>query len=40
MEYNQAFQELSPEQKKQVRQRLLARKASDQAAQKKQPGRN
>jgi Spy/CpxP family protein refolding chaperone len=40
MEYAQAFKVLSPEQQKQVRQRLLARKASDQAAQKKQPPRN
>jgi Spy/CpxP family protein refolding chaperone len=40
MEYTQAFKVLTPEQQKQVRQRLLARKASDQAAQKKQTGRN
>jgi Spy/CpxP family protein refolding chaperone len=40
MEYSESFKVLSPEQQKQVRQRLLARKASDQAAQKKQPGRN
>jgi hypothetical protein len=41
MEYSESFKVLSPEQQKQVRQRLLARKAADQAAQKKQqPGRN
>jgi Spy/CpxP family protein refolding chaperone len=41
MEYSESFKVLSPEQQKQVRQRLLARKAADQAAQKRQqPGRN
>jgi hypothetical protein len=40
MEYGQSYKVLSPEQRKQVRQRILARKASDQAAQKKQLTRN
>jgi Spy/CpxP family protein refolding chaperone len=40
IEYGEAFKVLSPDQQKQVRQRLAARKASDQASQKKQPGRN
>jgi Spy/CpxP family protein refolding chaperone len=40
MEYGESFKVLSPEQQKQVRQRLVARKASEQASQKKQPGRN
>jgi hypothetical protein len=40
MEYSRAFRVLSPEQQRQVRQRLLARKASDQPAQKRQTPRN
>jgi len=40
MEYTEEFKVLTPEQQRQVRQKLLARKASAQAAQKKQPPRN
>jgi len=40
MEYVQAFKVLSPEQQKQVRQRLLVRRSADHEAQKKQPPRN
>jgi Spy/CpxP family protein refolding chaperone len=40
MEYGQSYKVLSPEQRRQVRQRMLARKAPDQAGQKKQLTRN
>lgn len=40
MEYAQIFQVLTPEQQKQVRQKMSARKASDAARQKTQPPRN
>lgn len=40
MEYSQSYTVLSPEQRRQVNRRVLARKASDQAAQKKQLTRN
>jgi Spy/CpxP family protein refolding chaperone len=40
MEYGQSYKVLSPEQRRQVNRRMLARKASDQAAQKKQLTRN
>lgn len=40
MEYGRVYRVLSPEQQRQVRQRISARKASDLAAQKKQPPRN
>lgn len=40
IEYGRIFNVLSPEQQKQVRQRITARRAADQAAQKKQPPRN
>jgi Spy/CpxP family protein refolding chaperone len=37
MEYGRIYKVLSPEQQRQVRQRVRARRAADQAAQKKQP---
>lgn len=37
MEYGRIYKVLSPEQQRQVRQRIRARRAADQAAQKKQP---
>jgi hypothetical protein len=40
MEYGRVYKVLSPDQQRQVRQRVLARRASDQAALKKQPPRN
>jgi hypothetical protein len=40
MEYGRTFKVLSPEQQRQVRQRILARRAADQAAHKQQPPRN
>lgn len=40
MEYGMRFKVLSPEQKRQVRKRMLDRRAADQSAQKKRPPRN
>jgi hypothetical protein len=40
MEYGLVYKVLSPEQRREVRQRLIARRAADQAAQKKQSLRN
>lgn len=40
MEYGLVYKVLSPEQQRQVRQRILARRTADQAATKKQPPRN
>jgi Spy/CpxP family protein refolding chaperone len=40
MEYGQIFKVLTPEQQKQVRQRISARRAADQEAKNKQPQRN
>ena len=40
MEYGSVFRVLTPEQRRQVRQRMLARRAADQAEQTKQPPRN
>jgi hypothetical protein len=37
MEYGRIYKVLSPEQQRQVRQRIRARRTADQAAQKKQP---
>ena len=37
MEYGRTFKVLTPEQQKEVRQRIQARKAADQSAQKRQP---
>jgi Spy/CpxP family protein refolding chaperone len=37
MEYGQIYKVLSPEQQKQVRRRIVARRAADQAEKKKQP---
>jgi|SRR5579859_6403264 len=37
MEYGSIFKVLSPQQQKQIRQRIQARRATDQAGQKKQP---
>jgi Spy/CpxP family protein refolding chaperone len=40
MEYGMIYKVLSPEQQRQVREKVLARRAADQAATKKQPPRN
>jgi hypothetical protein len=40
MEYTRSFKVLSPIQQRQVRQRMLARKVADHAAQRKQPPHN
>lgn len=40
MEYGMVYKVLSPEQQRQVREKVLARRAADQAATKKQPPRN
>jgi Spy/CpxP family protein refolding chaperone len=40
MEYGQIFKVLTPEQQKQVRQKILARRAADQVAKNKQSQRN
>ena len=40
MEYGRRYKVLTPEQQRQVRQRIVARREADQAAQRKQPPRN
>ena len=40
MEYGRRYKVLTPEQRREVNQRILARRSADQAAQRKQPPRN